>query len=246
MKSAINKTTYKTLGFVFLLTITSACEKKDQFVTHDNTTVEGVLLSAAGRSPIDSGKVLLLSSYDDGTGRAIWHGRGYSTRNVLTTDENGRFYYSFKHADDTVYAIAAEAEGYFSNYNSGGYPYPEWRATGRASVEKGYFNFYSRASDDKEYRVKDGIAYLPEIRLAPEGWIKYRIINQNNKQNYINIKAFAGGGLGPFSGYNINLTVYDTKPGGLRSEIYIYYRDSTVVDSIFVEPHDTVTYELTY
>jgi hypothetical protein len=39
-----------------------SCNKEPQFVTHENTTVEGVLLSAADRSPIANGKVLLLSS----------------------------------------------------------------------------------------------------------------------------------------------------------------------------------------
>lgn len=223
-----------------------SCSKEGQYVTHENTTVEGVLLSAADRSPIANGKVLVLSSHNDGSGNAIWHGRGYSTRNVLVTDKDGHFSYSFKHADDTVYAIAAEAEGFFPNINSGGYPYPEWRATGRAKVEKGYFNYYNRASDEKDFRVKEGIVYLPEIRLAPEGWIKYRIINKSNTHKYVNIKAFAGGGLGPFTGHNVNKTVYDINRGGLRNIVYIYYSDSTVVDSIFVEPQDTVTYELTY
>ena len=233
---------------VFIIAILAvSCEKDPQFVEHEETTVEGRLLSAADRSPIAHGKVLLLVD-DLGTlTSAIWYGRSFGVRNVITTDAQGRFSYRFKHSEDSVYAVAAEAEGYFPNRNSGGYPYPNWRATGRGGVKRGYINYYTRADDGpREFINEKGIVYNAEIRLAPEGWIKYRIINQDNKYDYINIKAFTGGGLGPFAGHNVNQTVYDINRGGLTNKIYIYYRYNTVVDSIYVEPHDTVLYELEY
>ena len=239
---------------ISIVLIALSCSKEEQYITHENTTVEGVLLSAADRSPIANGKVLLLSSYNDGSGSAIWHGRGYSTRNVLVTDKDGHFSYSFKHADDTVYAIAAEAEGFFTNFNSGGYPYPKLRATGRASVEKGYFNYYNRASDEKDFRVEKGIVYLPEIRLAPEGWIKFKIINESPAYPDDVMKLGgegAGGQLTNFTGASVNTQYYR---GPLRAGRFSYIGYNVTSqgnfqyyeDSVFLEPHDTAIYELRY
>src|SRR5690606_3476003 len=98
---------------------------------------------------IVNGKIILLSSFFDEPD--FFHGRGYGVRNTLTTDENGRFYYSFKHSEDTVYTMAAEAHMYFDNMNSGdGAKYPQGRATGRATVDKGYQNLYTKISNGKD------------------------------------------------------------------------------------------------
>ena len=56
----------KSLLLLAAIPVGISCNKEPQFVTHENTTVEGVLLSAADRSPIANGKMLLLSSYHDG------------------------------------------------------------------------------------------------------------------------------------------------------------------------------------
>ena len=56
----------KSLLLLAAIPVGISCNKEPQFVTHENTTVEGMLLSAADRSPIANGKVLLLSSYHDG------------------------------------------------------------------------------------------------------------------------------------------------------------------------------------
>ena len=231
-----------------------SCNKEPQFVTHENTTVEGVLLSAADRSPIANGKVLLLSSYHDGSLNAIWYGRSYGTRNVLNTDPQGRFSYSFKHADDTVYAMAAEADGFFANRNSGGFDYPLWRTTGLEGLKRGYKNYYNRFDDSREFVNNKGTAHYPEIRLAPEGWIRFNI--KNEAPAYSNdlmtlAPENSGGQSIRFNGANIPTPYF---AGPLRAGRFsrILYNVTSqgdfqfFEDSIFVEPHDTVTYELTY
>lgn len=237
----------------FFLVLTS-CKKEEQYVTHENTTVEGVLLSAADRSPIANGKVLLLNSYHDGTLNAIFHGRGYGIRNVLHTDAKGRFSYSFSHAEDTVYAIAAEADGYFPNRNSGGFDYPNWRATGLEDVKRGFKNNYDRPDDKRDFVHNKGAAYYPEIRLAPEGWIKFNIKNEAPAYSddlMTLLPENHGAQAIPFNG-TIVQSYYLAGPlrAGRFSRIlynvtmqgdFQFYEDS-----IFVEPHDTVTYELSY
>jgi len=231
-----------------------SCNKEPQFVTHENTTVEGVLLSAADRSPIANGKVLLLSSYHDGSLNAIWYGRSYGTRNVLNTDAQGRFSYSFKHADDTVYAMAAEADGFFANRNSGGFDYPHWRTTGLEGLKRGYKNYYNRFDDSREFVNNKGTAHYPEIRLAPEGWIKFNIRNEEPTFSNDIMKLGGEGSSGQlinFSGSNVN-TQYFRGPVMAGRYVYVGYNVTSqgnfqfYEDSIFAEPHDTVTYELTY
>ena len=252
-KTALNKKTAFALSLTMLLGI-SACEKETQFKRHEKTTVEGRLLSAADRSPIANGKVLLLSSYHDGTLNAIFYGRSFRIRNVLTSNAQGRFSHSFTHSDDTVYAIAAEADGYFPNRNSGGYAYPNWRATGLQRIKDGYINYFTQSRDEKDFQHEKGKVYYPEIRLAPEGWIRFRIVNatpsysndimkllpENSNLQTIN---FSGASVktfymaGPVRSGRFSIIRYNVTSQGE----FQYY-----TDSIFVEPHDTVIYELEY
>jgi len=239
---------------IALILLAFSCAKKDRYVTHEKTTVEGVLLSAADRTPILNGKVLLLKSYYDGSLDAIWYGRGYSTRNVLLTDENGHFSHSFAHADDTVYAIAAEADGFFPNRNSGGYPYPQWRASGLGSVTRGYFNYYRRIDDNIDYQNHKGVANYPEIRLAPEGWISFVIENSpptyNNDLMTLLLENHGGQSI-PYSGI-IGTNYYIAGPlrAGRFSTILYNVTSQGVFqfyeDSIYIPPHDTITYQLSY
>jgi hypothetical protein len=244
----------KSIALILVSFLAFSCSKEEQYVTHENTTVEGVLLSAADRSPIANGKVLLLNSYHDGTLNAIFYGRGYGIRNVLTTDKNGRFYHSFKHADDTVYAVAAEADGFFPNRNSGGYDYPRWRATGLQRLKEGYLNYFNNPNDQRDFVHNKGEAYYPEIRLAPEGWIKFII--KNEAPAYSNdlmtlAPENSGGQSIRFNGTNFP-NPYFTEPlraGRLSRILYNVTSQGNFQfyeDSIFVVPHDTVTYELTY
>lgn len=232
----------------------ASCTKQTKDGRTDTTYVEGVLLSAADRSPIAHGKVLVLSSYHDGSLDAIWYGRGYSLRNTLVTDAQGRFSYSFAHSEDTVYSIAAEADGYFPNSNSGGYPYPHWRATGLASLEKGYRNYYNRPDDEKKFELEQGMIYLPEIRLAPEGWIKFNIENvpaAYSSDLMTLLPENHGGQAVRFNGSSIHSQYL---AGPLRAGRYsrILYNVTSQgdfqfhEDSIFLEPQDTVIYELKY
>lgn len=247
----------KTLNFILLLAflgfLNVACSKEEQFVTHDKTTVEGVLLSAADRSPIPNGKVLLLSDAKGDLTTAIWHGRWYSTRNELITDAQGHFSYRFKHSDDTVYAIAAEADGFFPNINSGGYDYPNWRASGLGGVKKGYKNYFTQANDSKDFQNNKGIVYLPEIRLAPEGWIKLRVKNQTKKYQTIHINGVSeDGNTGQtFNGLNVDEVLITLKRGGLDWSFPIFYYENGQPyklrnDTVYCQPHDTVYHEIIY
>lgn len=234
--------------------IAFSCSKEEnQFVTHENTTIEGVLLSAADRSPIANGKVLLLSDEKGDLTSSIWHGRTFSARNVLTTDAQGRFSYSFKHSEDTVYAIAAEADGFFPNINSGGYAYPEWQATGLERITKGYKNYLTQSRDDRDFQNEKGIAYLPEIRLAPEGWIKLRVRNESKKYQTIHINGVGeDGNTGQtFNGKDVDEELITIKRGGLNWSFPIfYYTDGQPYklrnDTVYSQPHDTVYHEIKY
>lgn len=244
----------KIVVLLFVTFMTFSCTKEDQYLSRENTLVEGVLLSAVDRSPIPNGKVLLLNSYQDGTLNSIFTGRGYRIRNVLTTNEDGRFYHSFKHADDTLYAIAAEADGFFSNRNSGGFDYPNWRATGLWGVEKGRLNYFNSPSDERKFVNNQGVVYNPEIRLAPKGWIKFKIKNETPAFSNDIMKLGGEGSNGQlinFSGSNVN-TQYLRGPVRAGRFVYVGYNVTSqgnfqfYEDSIFAEPHDTVIYVLSY
>lgn len=244
---------YNILILACSMLIFTSCKKNEQYVTHEKTSVEGVLLSAADRSPISNGKVLLLSDEKGEWGDAIWYGRWYSTRNTLITDAQGRFSYSFKHSDDTVYAIAAEADGFFPNINSGGYAYPHWRATGLEGVQKGYKNYYDRPDDDLDFIHNKGVVHYPEIRLAPEGWVKLNLFNEppTHQNDILQISTEASSESVRFSGASVN-TSYIAGPLMAGRYSRILYSISSQgdfefhEDSVFIEPHDTTMYELTY
>jgi len=237
-----------------LVELSIACNKNEPSVTHEKTTVEGFLLSAVDRSPLSYGKVFILKSYQNGSSDAIWYGRKYLNRSVLQTDENGYFSFSFKHANDSLYAIAAEADGFFTNRSSGGFPYPSFRATGLGSIEKGYFNYFNRISDEKDFHTDKGVVYLPEIRLAPKGWIKFSI--KNNHPAFDNDQLQLGGEgsfgqLGIFSGADIN-TFHMRGPLRAGRWVKIAYniisqgKFQAHQDSILLSPHDTITYEINF
>jgi len=242
------------MGIALAILLAVSCEKDPQFVEHEETTVEGLLLSAADRSPIAHGKVLLLSSYRDGSLDAIFYGRSFGIRNVITTDAQGRFSYRFKHSEDTMYNIAAEAEGYFPNRNSGGYPYPNWRATGRGGVKRGYINYYTRADDGpREFINEKGIVYNAEIRLAPEGWIQFHIVNEppGFESDRLDILTEESSLSKIFTGSSVNRQFIDGPVMAGRYSRILYNVTSQgefqfYADSIYVEPHDTVLYELEY
>jgi len=255
MKTSVILKNAGVLMCLALAILAVSCEKDPQFVEHEETTVEGRLLSAADRSPIAHGKVLLLSSYNDGSLDAIFYGRSYGIRNVITTDAQGHFSYRFKHSEDTMYNIAAEAEGYFPNRNSGGYPYPNWRATGRGGVKRGYINYYTRADDGaRKFINEKGIVYNAEIRLAPEGWIQFHIVNEppGFPDDIMKLGGEgAGGQLIRYKGSHVN--VHKLRgPLMAGRPVYVGYNVTSqgefqyYADSIYVEPHDTVLYELEY
>jgi hypothetical protein len=247
----------KLAHFLFLIMLffvaLPSCEK-EQYVTHEKTTVEGRLLSAADRSPIAYGKVFLLKDAKGDLTSAIWYGRHFFSRDTLVTDANGRFSYIFQHSHDTVYAVAAEADGYFANRNSGGYPYPNWRATGSQRIKRGYKNYFTNPHDEKDYHESNGIVYLPEIRLAPKGWIMFNIENESPAFSDDVMKLGgegAGGQLTTFNGANVN-TQYLRGPLRAGRFVYVGYNVTSqeqfryYKDSVFIKPQDTVIYQLKY
>jgi len=246
----------KLAHFLFLIMLffvaLPSCEK-EQYVTHEKTTVEGRLLSAADRSPIAYGKVFLLKDAKGDLTSAIWYGRHFFSRDTLVTDANGRFSYIFQHSHDTVYAVAAEADGYFANRNSGGYPYPNWRATGSQRIKRGYKNYFTLPHDNKDYQENKGIVYLPEIRLAPKGWVRFQVVNEEPSYNDDKLVISPDGSsfVKEFYGSNIN-TFYTAPPVRAGRYQRIMYNVTSqgeflfYEDSIFLDPHDTVTYQLKY
>lgn len=237
-----------------LLMIIFSCSKDHRNMSHENTLVKGVLLNAADRSPINNGTIIILKSFDDGSGSAIWNGRNYKTRNTLLTNQNGEFTYSFRHSSDTIYALSAEADSYFANGNSGGFPYPNWYATGRTGIIKGFHNYFNQVNDEIIFENNKGVVKNPEIRLAPIGWINFQI--ENIPPVYTDdvmrfLPENQGGQSNSFNG-PIGLTQFISNPirAGRYSKI-LYNLTSqgnfkSFQDSIFVIPNDTVTYILKY
>ena len=153
-----------------------------------------------------------------------------------------------------MYAIAAEADGYFPNRNSSGYAYPNWRATGLGGVERGYFNYYTRTDDGgRDFKNEKGIVYNPEIRLAPEGWIRLRVKNQTNTYQSIHINGVSkDGNTGQtFNGLNVDQELITLKRGGLNWSFPIFYYEDGQPhklrnDTVYCQPHDTVYHEIIY
>ncbi len=120
-------------------------------------------------------------------------------------------------------------------------------------IERGYKNYLTLPTDDKDFQHEKGILYLPEIRLAPEGWIRVRIENTLPSYNndLLRLSTEASSQSINFNGAGVN-TIFITDPlmAGRYSRI-LYSTTSQgdfqfYEDSIYVEPHDTVTFELTY
>ncbi len=242
------------LLFFFVVVGITSCTKTTADGRTDMTTIEGTLLDASTRQPIPNGKILLMSSFFDEP--QLFYTRGYGLRNALITDENGRFYYSFKHSEDTMYAMAAEADMYFGNINSGdGAEYPRGRATGRGQVNTGYQNKYNKITSGLDVSLKGkGVMIHPEMRLAPMGWITFKVENIS-PTHYNDVMKLGGEGSNGqpkiFSGADVN-TIYLRGPISAGRFAYIGYNVTSnsqftyYEDSIFLKAHDTTLYEIKY
>jgi hypothetical protein len=229
--------------------------KKNEYTPTDTTTIKGYLVDVSNREPLANGKVVLIKSYIPSPGSMICC---YQTRNVLHTDDNGWFDYSFKHNPDSLYDIACVVDGYTTNYLVGPsnsfYPLC---ISGMEGIKKGFTNIYSdqkrcSGTDTKDQDV--GILRYPEIRLAPFGEVRVRVVNvppaNNSDQLFLRLEDT------PISARTVHngAVVDDYVTGNVRGNRYSKITWSKTIngifsyheDSVYVKKGETADYLLEY
>jgi len=206
---------------LFILFITTACQKDNPYNRLDHTEVKGRLLDASTGEPIEGGTVYLT------------FGRSWMIVDSLITKTDGQYSFSYDHDSIYVADFWAKAPNYLSNKNIGTWSadYPNEGASGRGAVRE------------------NGRVNHEDIRLPPIGYVKYHFKQVDPYAGSIEVRFLPYDNLGVVSwnGQGLNRSYTSVFPGGVHYRIgYSILRDgqleTSVIDTLFIPRFDTLHY----
>ena len=222
------------LVLILLSLFVLSCKKnsnEEQYLMN----IDGKLLSVEDDQGIPFGTVFLLSAEDIGLD-AIWYGNSYTVHSEYKTDINGKFTIQFIRHLDSNYSLSAEADGFFSNHNTGGgFIRPNW---------------LSAASGQQP------ISRYMAVKLIPCGWVRVKLskVPPYNESRIVHLYTLKTQGCEyRFGGQGIQDTTIVFGPKWAATDLEIAYRVNTngfmgalITDTVFLTAHDTIEYHIKF
>ena len=217
MKNSI----YKFLVLSFALVLYTSCKKNEPRELLPYTILQGQLLDAYTREPINNGKVFLTD------------GQSYDLVDSFTVGIDGEYLFKYDHHEYPYTMTHSSAGQYLSNANIS-----RWAA-----------EYLAPGATPRRSVKNDGAINNLDILLPPIGWVKYHFKNVNNLEGSFEIRfsPYDSWGVVSWSGLNLDRTYTSIYPSGVDFEIgYAILRNGALYkqhyDTLFIPHKDTLTY----